>query len=95
LTGERLASLLPGRSDTRATTRIVATAHDRHGNELGHTALDGPDPYDFTATFMAWAAQRAASAGVDGTGALSPLLAYGGLAGLHTGCAAAGIRERP
>ena len=43
---------------------------------------------------MAWAAERAAGAGVEGTGALSPVLAFGGLAGLHEGCAAAGIRER-
>jgi hypothetical protein len=42
---------------------------------------------------MAWAAQHAVGQGVDGTGALSPLLAYGGLAGLHSGCAAAGISE--
>jgi hypothetical protein len=91
--GERVAGLLPGRGDGRATSRIVATAHDADGRQVGATRLDGPDPYDFTASFMAWAAQHAVGQGVDGTGALSPLLAYGGLAGLHSGCAAAGISE--
>ncbi|MEA2123396.1 MAG: hypothetical protein QOI80_178 [Solirubrobacteraceae bacterium] len=93
--GERMVNLLPDRSDARATSRIVATAHNVHGAEIGRTTLDGPDPYDFTATFMAWAARRATGGGVQGTGALSPLIAYGGLAGLHEGCAAAGISERP
>jgi short subunit dehydrogenase-like uncharacterized protein len=93
--GERVAALVPGRSDTPATSRIVATAHGADGEQLGRTVLDGPDPYDFTASFMAWAARHAAGEGVEGTGALSPLLAFGGLAGLHAGCAAAGIRERP
>jgi short subunit dehydrogenase-like uncharacterized protein len=91
--GERVVALLPGRGDARASARIVATAHDREGRQIGATRLDAPDPYDFTASFMAWAAQRAAGQGVDGTGALSPLVAYGGLAGLHTGCAEAGISE--
>lgn len=87
---ERVAAALPGRSDARATSRIVATAHAEDGSELARTVLDGPDPYDFTASFMAWAAQRQ----VEGTGALSPVLAYGGLAGLHEGCSQAGISER-
>jgi hypothetical protein len=93
--GERMVALLPSRSDSRATTRVVAEAFSGSGRLLGRTVLDGPDPYDFTATFMAWAARRAAGAGVEGSGALSPLMAYGGLAGLHAGCAAAGISERP
>ncbi len=92
--GERVASLLPDRSDTPGSSRLVSTAYSEDGDLLATTTLDGPDPYDFTASFMAWAAQRAAGAGVEGTGALSPLLAFGGLAGLHEGCAAAGIRER-
>ncbi len=91
---ERAVAALPDRSDTPATSRVIATAHDKDGGEIGRTVLDGPDPYDFTASFMAWAARRAAGEGVEGTGALSPVLAYGGLAGLHAGCAAAGISER-
>ena len=87
---ERVVAALPGRGDARATSRIVATAHAADGTELARTALDGPDPYDFTASFMTWAAQRE----IEGSGALSPVLAYGGLAGLHAGCAAAGISER-
>ena len=95
--GERVAALVPTRGDgprTPGNSRVVATAHDAAGRQLALTALDGPDPYDFTASFMAWAAERAAAGGVDGTGALSPVLAFGGLAGLHAGCAAAGISER-
>lgn len=94
---ERAIAALPDRSDGvggSATSRVVATAHDREGQEIGRTVLDGPDPYDFTASFMAWAARRAAGEGLEGAGALSPVLAYGGLAGLHAGCAAAGISER-
>lgn len=92
--GERVAALAPGRSDTPAKSVLVATAHAADGKEIGRTVLDGPDPYDFTASFLAWAAQRAAAGELEGTGALSPLLAFGGLAGLHAGCAAAGISER-
>lgn len=92
--GERVVSLLPGRSDTPGASRLIATAHAADGRTLATTTLEGPDPYDFTASFMAWAAQRACTGEVEGTGALSPVLAYGGLAGLHEGCAAAGIRER-
>lgn len=88
---ERVVAALPARGDTRATSQIVATAHAADGTQLARTALDGPDPYDFTASFMAWAAQRE----VEGAGALSPVLAYGGLAGLHEGCSQAGISERP
>lgn len=90
-TAERVVAALPDRSDARATSRIVATAHGADGSELARTVLDGPDPYDFTASFMAWAAQRE----IEGTGALSPVLAYGDLAGLHAGCSHAGISERP
>lgn len=92
--GERVAALLPDRGDAPASSRVVATAHGARGEQLSTAVLDGPDPYEFTADFLAWAAQRAAADGVGGTGALSPVLAFGGLAGLHAGCAAAGISER-
>lgn len=88
--GERMVSLLPGRGDTRASGRVIATAHSADGGRLATTTLEVPDPYDFTASFMAWAAQRP----IEGAGALSPLTAYGGLAGLHAGCSAAGVTER-
>ena len=92
--GERVAALAPGRGGTPATSLLIATAHADDGTEIGRTVLDGPDPYDFTASFLAWAAQRAAAGDIEGVGALSPLLAFGGLAGLHAGCSAAGISER-
>jgi len=85
--GERVAARVPGRAETAASSRIVATAHDADGRQLAEIVLEGPDPYDFTASFIAWAAQRR----VEGAGALSPVLAFGGLDVLATGCAGAGI----
>jgi hypothetical protein len=46
----------------------------------------------FTAGLLAWAARRAAHAGVDGTGALGPVDAFG-IEGLEQGCEDAGIRR--
>jgi hypothetical protein len=88
--GERLAALAPERvsgSDTTSQSMAVAVASDERGRELAQVTVKGPDVYDFTATFMAWAAQQE----IEGTGALSPVLAFGGLDGLVAGCAAAGL----
>lgn len=70
-------------------TLVVASAHDRGGSTLARVVLCGPEPYTFTADFIAWAALRAARSGVR-AGALGPLGAFG-LAGLGEGCAAAGL----
>ncbi len=95
--GERLAALAPTRTaaaERSGRSVVVGAAYDADGRQLAETTVEGVDGYEFTAAFLAWAARRAAGAGVAGTGALSPLLAFGGLAGLHEGCAAAGISER-
>jgi hypothetical protein len=65
-------------------------AYDDAGEPLAEVRLEGPDGYAFTAAFLAWAAKRAASAGVDGTGALGPVDAFG-LETLERGCAEAGL----
>jgi hypothetical protein len=92
--GERLAALTPTRitgSGATSTSVAVAAAYDGAGRQLSEVTVQGPDVYDFTATFMAWAAQRGASGSIEGAGALSPVLAFGGLDGLVAGCAAAGL----
>lgn len=92
--GERLIGLAPARvtgSNVTSRSVAVAAAYDGGGEQLAEVTVQGPDVYDFTASFMAWAAARAASAGVEGTGALSPVLAFGGLDALVEGCAAAGL----
>ncbi|MBD8078644.1 saccharopine dehydrogenase family protein [Cellulosimicrobium arenosum] len=64
---------------TRATsrTRVLADARSPSGELLRRVRLDGPDPYDLTARFLAWGATSAAAGGVRGTGALGPVQAFG------------------
>ena len=57
---------------------------------MAEVHVTGADAYDFTASFLAWAARRAAGAGVEGTGALGPVAAFG-LDALEQGCAEAGL----
>ncbi|OLT54624.1 saccharopine dehydrogenase NADP-binding domain-containing protein [Cellulosimicrobium sp. CUA-896] len=63
----------------RASTRshVVADARDRRGRLLHRVRLDGPDPYDLTARFLAAAAVRAVQQGVRDVGALGPVEAFG------------------
>ena len=94
-TGEKLAAATPSRtheSVTRSLSWVVAAAYDAAGEELAEVHLSGADGYDFTAGFLAWAARRAASTGVDGAGALGPLQAFG-LEALQAGCAEAGLER--
>jgi short subunit dehydrogenase-like uncharacterized protein len=83
----------PG-AEERAQSRshIVATAKDPAGRELATVHVDGVDGYTFTGRFLAWAADRAAGTGVNGTGALGPVEAFG-LDELEAGCAEAGIKR--
>lgn len=75
----------------RAGSHVTAAARDATGRELARVDLEGIDGYDFTANVLAWAAIRAATGRVAGTGALGPVEAFG-LAALEAGCAEAGIR---
>ena len=74
---------------------VVAVARDAHGATLAAVHLTGGDPYSFTAPILAWAAGKAAAAGVRPAGALGPAEAFGADA-LESACASAGFRrERP
>jgi short subunit dehydrogenase-like uncharacterized protein len=69
---------------------IVGEAYDAGGNRLAEVHLSGSEPYALTAGILAWAARRAAGQGVDGTGALGPVQAFG-LRALEEGCREAGL----
>ncbi|HEX8854356.1 MAG TPA: saccharopine dehydrogenase NADP-binding domain-containing protein [Thermoleophilaceae bacterium] len=69
-----------------------AEAADSGGNVLARAELSGPNGYTFTGDIMAWGAQRAASEGLEGTGALGPVEAFG-LRVLEAGSADVGLKE--
>lgn len=73
-------------------TLVVAEAADADGEVLGRAVLDGVNPYDFTAAFLAWAAVQAADGALLGTGALGPVEAFG-LAALEEGVRSAGLER--
>ena len=84
-----------GRGPDEATRRagrslVVAVATDDHGQELARAHLQGPDPYTLTARLLAWGATHAATTGLEGTGALGPVDAFG-LAALQAGATTAGL----
>ena len=93
--GERLMGMAGGPAPGTTPggiSWIPAIAYDAAGRPLAEVHLSGVDGYAFTANFLAWAARRAASAGVEGTGALGPLEAFG-LETLERGCAEAGLER--
>jgi short subunit dehydrogenase-like uncharacterized protein len=69
---------------------VVAIAYDERGGELATVLLEGPNFYTFTGSILAWGARRAAEHGVEGTGALGPVDAFG-LEALESGLTAAGF----
>ena len=71
---------------------VVAIAADGHGREVARVQLQGPDPYTLTARLLAWAATHAARGGLEGTGALGPVDAFG-LEPLQAGAATAGLER--
>jgi len=93
--GERLVSLAgaPEAGTTPGTLSWVpAVAYDAAGEPLAEVHLTGTDAYDFTASFLAWAAQRAAGGNrPHAVGAVGPVEAFG-LDALEQGCAQAGLR---
>jgi short subunit dehydrogenase-like uncharacterized protein len=87
--GEQAAALLHGPepgTTPGGSSWIAAEAYDADGAKLSEISLAGVDAYDFTASFIAWAAQHP----VSGTGTLGPVQAYG-LDALERGAAAAGL----
>jgi short subunit dehydrogenase-like uncharacterized protein len=93
--GERLVAMAAGPepgTTGNSLSWIPAIAYDAAGNPLAEVHVTGVDGYEFTANFLAWAARRAAGSGVDGTGALGPVGAFG-LDELERGCAEAGLKR--
>ena len=94
--GERLVSLA-GAPEAGTTpdslSWIVAIAYDAAGEPLSEVHVTGTDGYDFTASFIAWAAERSAGGNRPKVaGAVGPVEAFG-LDALEQGCAEAGLRR--
>jgi short subunit dehydrogenase-like uncharacterized protein len=89
--GEKLAGLLSGPepgTTPGGSSWLAAEAYDASGRQLSEIHLAGVDGYDFTASFMAWAARHP----VTGAGALGPVEAYG-LDALEDGARIAGLER--
>jgi short subunit dehydrogenase-like uncharacterized protein len=76
----------------KSGSHIVGIAYDAGGRQLSEVHLKGIDGYTFTGRMLAWAAERAAAGGLQGTGALGPVEGFG-LDALVEGVAEAGISE--
>jgi short subunit dehydrogenase-like uncharacterized protein len=94
--GERFVQGSTGGPDAEARSKsgshIVAIAYDAAGRPLSESHVTGIDGYTFTGRMLAWGADRAASGGLKGVGALGPVDAFG-LDELAEGCAWAGLSE--
>ena len=91
--GDRLVDIGSGvREPGSGVSWVVAQAYDGGGNRLAEVQLSGGEPYALTAGILAWAARRAAGHGVEGTGALGPVQAFG-LRELEEGCREAGLER--
>ena len=69
---------------------VLAETFDAAGTRLGAVRLEGKNIYDLTAGLLAWGAQTAATGGLQGTGAMGPVDAFG-LEALEAGVAQAGL----
>ena len=78
----------------RAGSRTLAVAEtfDGVGALLSRAVVDGPSPYDLTASLLAWGAQQALAGRVLGSGALGPVDAFG-LDAFVSGCASLGLQR--
>ena len=90
--GRRLGEAPSEATVSGASTRTVAEVRDRAGALVSSVELAGPEAYGFTAAVLAWGAARAAAHGVEGTGALGPVQAFG-LDALTAGAAEAGLHR--
>ena len=89
--GERVAGWVPDPepgTTPGGRSWIAAEAYSAAGDKLSEVHLAGVDGYDFTASFIAWAAQQR----VSGAGALGPVEAFG-VAALEEGCRVAGLER--
>ena len=71
---------------------IVAEALDSSGSVIERVELRGPNGYTFTGEILAWGAIEAAERGLQDTGALGPVEAFG-LRALEKACAEIGLAE--
>jgi hypothetical protein len=92
----RLSQRLPGshrEPDTDGRSLVIAVARDASGQPLATTALTGPDPYQLTASLLAWGAVHAAAPDAVLTpGVHGPVAAFG-LDSLRLGVAEAGLHQ--
>ncbi|MDA0184870.1 saccharopine dehydrogenase NADP-binding domain-containing protein [Solirubrobacter phytolaccae] len=90
--GERAVSLVggpeAGTTPEGVRSWIAAEALSESGDVLARVDLAGTDGYDFTASLVAWAAQRR----VDGAGVLGPVEAFG-LEALEDAALSAGLER--
>lgn len=92
----RLSQRLPGshrEPDGDGRSLVIAVARDDSGQPLATTALTGPDPYEMTASLLAWGAVHAAAPdAVLKPGVHGPVATFG-LKTLRLGAAEAGLHE--
>jgi short subunit dehydrogenase-like uncharacterized protein len=92
----RLSERLPGshrEPDSDGRSLVIAIARDDAGRPLATAALTGPDPYEMTASLLAWGAIHAAAPdAVLKPGVHGPVDAFG-LDALKLGAAEAGLHE--
>ena len=79
-------------SRAKSESHIVAVACDDDGRSLAEVRVGGINHYDFTGGILAWGAQRAASGGMQKSGALGPVEAFG-LDELEAGCREVGLKR--
>lgn len=77
----------------RATTTVIAIASSPE-QDLATVTLTGPNPYEVTADILAWGAITAGAGGLQRTGSLGPVSAFG-LDAVARGCALAGMSVAP
>ncbi len=90
--GRRMSEGPSDETVARAGTRTVAEVRDRAGEVVSRVELVGPEAYGLTAGLLAWGATTAAASGVQGTGALGPVQAFG-LEQLTAGATEAGLHR--
>ena len=88
IAGERAVGLLGGGEPGGTRSWIAAEAFDASGRAVAAVNLAGVDGYQFTASFVAWAARQ----DVSGVGALGPVEAFG-LSALEEGARLAGLER--
>ncbi|RBY96347.1 saccharopine dehydrogenase [Blastococcus sp. TF02-8] len=88
--GRRVGEAPSAETLANARTHTVAEVRDRSGSLVSRVQVDGPEAYGLTASLLAWGATTAAERGVQGSGALGPVQAFG-LPELTAGAAGAGL----